>query len=463
MRIWLTIVLIGFTVAACGNETTIAANGATNVDSNAAANAAVNNGANATVNNGANVSTNNGGVNNASTAVTYHKDVRPILEANCTGCHLAGGIGPFPLTTYEQVKPLAQLVSMTVEAGNMPPWPPADDCMDIRNTKILTAEEVFTIKEWTEEGTPEGDPASYVAPEVAEGVTLEGSPDFVVDIGTDYVPNPEEGSVDDYHCFVVDPEFAEDKFMNAYQTHPGNPQSVHHMLYWAIPKSTDNMNRIAELEALSPDVPGYTCFGSNRVDESGLLGAWVPGTGAIQLEPGHGFRVPANHVIVVQIHYNTINSTRSDRTTIDLYFNEDGETSQVLGMYPFPDSDLDIRAGDSNAKEGTSFTLPLSVDVYGLFPHMHQLGTRIRVSATYRDTEQCLVDIPDWDFNWQGLYFFEEPFTVRSTSTLNIDCWYDNSAANQPSGQTPRDVEWGEGTYDEMCLNYFITEELPFL
>lgn len=406
----------------------------------------------------------NAAVNNADVdAVTYHADVRPILEKQCTSCHLEGGIGPFPLTTYEEVEPLAGLIAMTVETGQMPPWPPAEDCGDFKSEKILTPDEVFAIKEWAEESAPEGDPDDYVAPEEEEQVSLAGEPDFVVDIGTDYVPTPPDGGVDDYHCFVIDPQFTEDKFLNAYQTRPGNVATVHHMLYWAIPKSQENLDKIQELDDLSPDVPGYTCFGSNRIDETGLLGAWVPGTGAIKMEPGHGFRVPADSLIVVQIHYNTVNGTEADRTNIDLYFNDDGETSQVLGMYPFPDTDLNISAGDSNAKEGTSFTLPINVEVYGVFPHMHQLGTRIRVSSSLAGEETCMVDIPDWDFNWQGIYLFEESREVKAGSTLAIDCWYDNSAENQPGGQTPRDVEWGEGTYDEMCLNYFITEELPFL
>lgn len=40
--------------------------------------------------------------------------------------------------------------------------------------------------------------------------------------------------------------------------------------------------------------------------------------------------------------------------------------------------------------------------------------------------------------------------------TIKLDCWYDNSEANQPivDGQPkqPETVGWGEGTYDEMCL-----------
>ena len=40
-----------------------------------------------------------------------------------------------------------------------------------------------------------------------------------------------------------------------------------------------------------------------------------------------------------------------------------------------------------------------------------------------------------------------------------LECHWDNSAANQPvlEGQRiePRDLNWGEGTHDEMCLTGF--------
>ena len=32
-----------------------------------------------------------------SGVTTYHRDLRPVIEANCVECHVAGGIGPFPL------------------------------------------------------------------------------------------------------------------------------------------------------------------------------------------------------------------------------------------------------------------------------------------------------------------------------------------------------------------------------
>jgi hypothetical protein len=48
-----------------------------------------------------------------------------------------------------------------------------------------------------------------------------------------------------------------------------------------------------------------------------------------------------------------------------------------------------------------------------------------------------------------------------------MTCVYDNSAAHQPvvNGvqQAPRDVAWGEGTLDEMCLTYAVVLVPPAL
>lgn len=463
-------------LAACGQSSTSKNNGSANNGENNGAtnNGAANNGAsnNGTPNNGTSpnngttanngTTTNNGttannGMTNANngtvaTDVTWHKDVRAIVEANCQGCHYEGGIGPFPLTTFEEVSGLGALIQGVTRATIMPPWPPADECGKFKHERKLDPAEIQAISDWVDAGTPEGDPNDYVAPQI-DTITL-GTPDYVADIGVDYAPNPPDGGIDDYHCFIIEPNFSEDMFLNAFEVVPGNRSTVHHVLFWHIDNSELSKARALE------DSPGagYTCFGGNRVgSELGLLGGWVPGTLPVQFEADQGIRIPSNSFIVVQIHYNTINNTDPDRTKLNLHFT-DGPAGTPLGMYPLPDTDLFVAAGDANGHAGTQFRLPIATTVYGVVPHMHVLGKAIKVQAG----NECLVDIPDWDFNWQGFYLYETPVEIPFGSQLKLDCWYDNSAANQPNGRTPQDVRWGEGTYDEMCLNYFIIDELPF-
>src|ERR1700740_1032860 len=54
--------------------------------------------------------------------VTFHRDVEPILQRSCQGCHVPGGIARFPLITYQDAQ--AQAVEMVGDTALriMPPW-----------------------------------------------------------------------------------------------------------------------------------------------------------------------------------------------------------------------------------------------------------------------------------------------------------------------------------------------------
>jgi hypothetical protein len=99
---------------------------------------------------------------------------------------------------------------------------------------------------------------------------------------------------------------------------------------------------------------------------------------------------------------------------------------------------------------------------------MHVLGQTIRSEHISSEGETtCLVDIQDWDFNWQQFYLFDEAnyIPMKGSDIHRLTCSYDNSPENQPvvngAQMAPRDVGWGDGTFDEMCLSYLVTKA-PF-
>ena len=97
-------------------------------------------------------------------AVTYHRDVRPILAAHCEECHTVGKIAPFPLTTYDEVFELRELVALTVLNRQMPPWLAAPDCNNYEGDPTLPQETIDMIEAWVADGAPEGDPGDFVEP-----------------------------------------------------------------------------------------------------------------------------------------------------------------------------------------------------------------------------------------------------------------------------------------------------------
>ena len=57
-------------------------------------------------------------------APSFAKDVAPVIQQKCAGCHQLGGIAPFPFETARQISRRASLIAGAVQTGSMPPWPP---------------------------------------------------------------------------------------------------------------------------------------------------------------------------------------------------------------------------------------------------------------------------------------------------------------------------------------------------
>ena len=95
--------------------------------------------------------------------------------------------------------------------------------------------------------------------------------------------------------------------------------------------------------------------------------------------------------------------------------------------------------------------------------HMHLLGTSISVELNPGTTRsKLLLEIPRWDFHWQGAYFLTTPVTAQPGDTLRVTCRFDatrRSKVRPP--QKPRYTLWGEGTTDEMCLGVLQTGVTP--
>jgi hypothetical protein len=284
---------------------------------------------------------------------------------------------------------------------------------------------------------------------------------------------------------LLDLSFPEDTWVEGVDVTPGTPQ-VHHVLMYAIGSST---LAGAEQADADEDGPGYTCFGgpvpgagqgkgagaagagAARPDGatglSGLpvqIGAWVPGMDARPLPADSAMRIPAGSRIVMQVHYNTIGGpVEPDMSSVVLQTRAEAP-SQLFRTVGVAQPSLRIAAGDP----ASTHTITLrnwgseTVEIASAAHHMHTLGDAIRAFITRGDdgSEECLLDIPSWDFQWQMQYQLApgRHAFIRPGDRLTLACTYDNSAENQPVVDgvqlTPRDVTWGEGTFDEMCLMY---------
>ena len=88
--------------------------------------------------------------------VTYNRDVLPIFEKNCLGCHRPGQIAPMSFLTYETTRPWAPQIKAVVMAKKMPPAVASPHYIMLTKDDGLTQAEVDTIVKWVDGGAAEG-------------------------------------------------------------------------------------------------------------------------------------------------------------------------------------------------------------------------------------------------------------------------------------------------------------------
>ncbi len=388
--------------------------------------------------------------------ITYYQNTAPIISQRCLGCHDDGGVAPFPLTTYEEVNAKATWIRQVVQDRIMPPLPPdqSNGCPKLDDVRNMSDDERTTLLGWVDGGARAGDPAT--AAPIPPRPDKLGAASRTVDSGIDYLST--FAGQDDYRCFVIDPGLTERFDLIAADTTSTNRAIVHHVIISVVPPQAVAAARAAD--AAEPG-PGYTCFGGNGVAGAVPITGSAVGAQTLPFPEGTGVPLPAGTQFIVQVHYNFDNGRGSNHISLRLWKSPTPITKYPHGAaianhtFMIPAGAEDVEAIASTSFDGT-VTKPGKI--WAVFPHMHQLGTSIRVELERKDgTKQCLMNVPKWNFHWQGSYQFMQPVMAQAGDKLNMTCVWNNSAQNQPMvnnvQQPPRDVRWGEGSTDEMCLS----------
>jgi hypothetical protein len=381
---------------------------------------------------------------------TFSNEVVRIFQQHCQNCHREGDIAPFPLVTYADAKPRAALIKFMIETKKMPPWKPAEGCGDFKDERRLTDAEISTISKWVAAGAPEGNRADL--PPAREFPTdwILGQPDLVLANAEPYTP---PAGTDTYRCFTIPTNTTAMKYVKAIDTRPGDRETVHHVLSFI-----DTTGASAALDEQDPG-PGYTCFGGPGFNLTGTLGGWAPGSRPLELPAGTGFELPANARVVLQVHYHPHHGDpEPDQTQVAVYF-ADEKPAKIMRIVPIANTTFTIPPNDPNYRVEAELPIrvPFPLKLWFIAPHMHLLGRKMRVEMTplNSDQSQCLIDIPDWDFNWQGSYAYENPVDIPAGARLSLTAYYDNSVNNPRNpNNPPKPVSWGEATTDEMCLAF---------
>lgn len=382
---------------------------------------------------------------------TFSKDVVRILQAHCQSCHHEGDIAPFPLVTYQDAYEHRSAMQYMTAQRLMPPWHVDSSCSDFQGNPSLTDDEIRAIDRWVKAGGPEGDPRDLPPPLVFSSGYKLGTPDKELAMSQAFTPDFSKGDV--YRCFVLPTNLSQDTYLSSAEVLPGVRSMVHHVLLF-----TDTTGAADRLDADDP-APGYACFGGPGFASGGPVGAWVPGARQLSLPDGVGTLIPKGSRLVMQVHYSARSGVVSpDLTKVGFYYAK-GHVTKMLRWLPFVNTTFRIPAGNPSYTVTQSIpNVITNVHLVGIAPHMHLLGQTMKVEVTDpHGAKKCLVNVPDYDFRWQGGYLYKQAVPIVSGTSMKLTAVYDNSSQNPENPNSPpKDVTWGEQTSDEMCLCYLL-------
>ncbi len=376
---------------------------------------------------------------------TFNRDIAPIIFENCVTCHHPGGLGPFSLTNFAEVKKRARQIAEVTGSRLMPPWMPEVGRGVFHGERWLSATQIATIRQWSENGTLEGAKADLtVKPEWHDGWQL-GPPDLIVTMPETFTL-PADGK-DVYRNFVVPVPLTEKRYVRAFEFFPGDARVVHHA-FLLLDKDGSARRRKS-----SDGRPGFEGMdtGNGVVSPTGHFASWQPGKLAENSLEGLSWTLEKGVPLVFQLHMRPSGKPEKIRARVGLYFT-DRPPVRVPFIMQLRSTEIDIPPGAKDYTITASYDLPVDVQLLSVLPHAHYLGREIQAWATLPDsTQEWLLHIKNWDFLWQGDYRYALPVALPRGTKITMRWIFDNSTDNSRNPfSPPQRVRYGLQTTDEM-------------
>ena len=389
-----------------------------------------------------------------SSAVTFTRDVAPILQQKCQVCHRPGSIAPMSLLTYEDARTYAPLIRARVAARTMPPWhiDRAVGIQEFKNDRSLTDEQIRTIVAWVDAGAPAGDardlppPVRWPDPTAWQLAGDFGAPDLVIR-SEPYTVQP--SGQDKWWRPEVETGITEPRWVRAIEikpSFPGGRKVVHHVLTLLV----QNERGVTGLASTAAE--------SGSRMSAGLFMEWAVGkVGEIFPENAGKLMLPGSR-IRWEVHYYAIGQeVPDDVVELGVWFYPKGEVPRnrtILRMFnAAPNSELDIPPGQTAVTQNF-YVLPAPARLENFQPHMHMRGKAMSMEAIHPDgRREMLSMVSDFQWRWHVNYIYADhaaPLLPKGT-TLVFTAWHDNTASNPNNPDPEQWVGWGDRTVDEMA------------
>ncbi|MCH7671182.1 MAG: redoxin domain-containing protein [Proteobacteria bacterium] len=373
-------------------------------------------------------------------AVSYTRDVAPVLAEQCASCHREGGVAPFAMDSHTMVQGWSPMIREVLMTKRMPPGQIDAHVGDFVNDRLLDDQDVRNIIAWVDAGAAkDGDTDPLAELTWPTSKWANGEPDLILDIPATTVPATGNGVFINTEVTIV---MDEDRWLRGSQIVAGDRSVLHH-----------TVNRLDFPEEIGTRRGGFL-GGSGNPDKASIT-AYVPGGTPDLNPPGVGGLIKAGSVVALNMHYTPNGRETVDRSQLGLWFYPKGEEpkERMSGNCAciFPNTWTTIPAHDPNFQQTAFVVLAKDAELYSFLPHMHFRGKSMRFYADYPDgTREELINIAKYNYNWQLSYTFAEPkFVPEGTKITAVAAW-DNSAQNPANPNPDRNVDWGNESWDEM-------------
>jgi Flp pilus assembly protein TadD len=382
-------------------------------------------------------------------SATWSRDIAPVLYQNCTTCHHPGGAGPFSLLTYADARRWAPQILNVTQSRLMPPWLPEPGYGDFADVRRLSDDDRALLKRWINGGMAQGDVKAAPPQPHYNAQWQLGKPDVILQTAQPFTLAA--GGTDVFRNLIMPNPLKETRYIRAMEILPSPASVVHH--------ANLLIDRTASLRRMHPadwqrGIPGMELLmdAGNRFDPDSHFLFWKPDSPAPTEPEGMPWRLDAGNDLVLNIHMKPTGKPETVTAQVALYFTPDAPIHQPMLLQLDGDDQLNIPAGDSNFVVQDSLTLPVDVQVLGVYPHAHYLGRDMQGWAILPNGEKkWLVWIKDWDINRQSVYRYREPLLLPAGTVLHMKYSFDNSAANPHNPHSPPvRVTAGNRSDDEM-------------
>ncbi len=370
--------------------------------------------------------------------IDYASEIVPIIENRCVSCHQDGGIAPFAMSSHQMLQGWSPMIRETLMTKRMPPAQIDPDYVHLfQDISYISPEETETLIHWIDSGAANNsgsDPLASMVHEAPEWELMEtwGEPDIIVDIPPQEIPAT---GVVEYRNLAIPLNNDEELWVKGVEFKPGDRQVLHHII--AFTYGADGIN---QFDVLNQGIG---------------MGAYAPGNAPNTFPDNAGYPLRAGGGLLLQMHYTTSGKETVDASKIGIYLHDEKPAKTVYGGSA---GDLNISIAPHTAYHPMTASRVFPKDSYltMLGPHMHYRGLEADFKLVYPDgTEESLLNVPNYQFNWQTTYDFVEPKFLPAGTELIFSAAFDNSAMNPYNPDATAEISWGEQSWQEMFFGFY--------